>query len=172
MIFISYIPFQYIEGKIPSYNSTSKEERVVLTLTNSISKEIIYTNSSFELANLNKNETNEASSEITAPEHWPIWLQHVTCISHLMLAFNSSVNFFIYYMKRKTLNTGMNLVSTANVLLAFARIRWLVIRDIYLDILFFPWYCRPNHDRVACGWNHQNEHNDDKWSVMSKKISN
>ena len=116
----SYIPFQYIEGKIPSYNSTSKDERVVLTLTNSISKEIIYTNSSFELANLNKNETNEASSEITAPEHWPIWLQHVTCISHLMLAFNSSVNFFIYYMKRKTLNIGMNLVSTANVHLAFA----------------------------------------------------
>ena len=131
MIFISYIPFQYIEGKIPSYNSTSKEERVVLTMTNSISKEIIYTNSSFELANLNKNETNEASSEIMAPEHWPIWLQHVTCISHLMLAFNSSVNFFIYYMKRKTLNTGMNLGSTANVLLAFN------CKNVYIILIIF-----------------------------------
>ena len=127
LLFISYIPFQYIEGKIPSYNSTTKEESVVLTITNSISKEIIYTNSSFELANINKNETNEASSEIVAPEHWPIWLQHVTCISHLMLAFNSSVNFFIYYMKRKTLKTGMNLVSTANVLLAFARMTYLIL---------------------------------------------
>ena len=128
MIFISYIPFQYIEGKIPSYNSTSKDERVVLTMTNSISKEIIYTNSSFELANLNKNETNEASSEIMAPEHWPIWLQQVTCISHLMLAFNSSVNFFIYYMKRQTLNIGMNLVSTANVLLAL---------NVYIILIIF-----------------------------------
>ena len=129
MIFISYIPFQYIEGKIPSYNSTSQEERVVLTMTNSISKEIIYTNSSFELANLNKNETNEASSEIMAPEHWPIWLQQVTCISHLMLAFNSSVNFFIYYMKRKTLNTGMNLGSTANVLLN--------CKNVYIILIIF-----------------------------------
>ena len=163
LLFISYIPFQYIEGKIPSYNSTTKEESVVLTITNSISKEIIYTNSSFELANINKNETNEASSEIVAPEHWPIWLQHVTCISHLMLAFNSSVNFFIYYMKRKTLKTGMNLVSNANVLLAL---------NVYIILTFFPWYCRPNHDRVACRWNDQNEHNDDKWSVMSKKIIN
>ena len=128
MIFISYIPFQYIEGKIPSYNSTSKDERVVLTMTNSISKEIIYTNSSFELANLNKNETNEASSEIMAPEHWPIWLQQVTCISPLMLAFNSSVNFFIYYMKRQTLNIGMNLVSTANVLLAL---------NVYIILIIF-----------------------------------
>ena len=137
MIFISFIPFQYIEGKIPSYNSTSQEERVVLTMTNSISKEIIYTNSSFELANLNKNETNEASSEMMAPEHWPIWLQHVTCISHLMLAFNSSVNFFIYYMKRKTLNTGMNLGSTANVLLAL--FGWNC-KNVYIILTFFPWY--------------------------------
>ena len=157
LLFISYIPFQYIEGKIPSYNSTSQEERVVLTMTNSISKEIIYTNSSFELANLNKNETNEASSEIMAPEHWPIWLQQVTCISHLMLAFNSSVNFFIYYMKRQTLNIGMNLVSTANVLLAFWGWPiwfWQIVDRIHNSYYFFPWYCRPNHDRVACGWNH------------------
>ena len=98
-------------------------------MTNSISKDIIYTNSSFELANLNKNDTNEASSEIMAPEHWPIWLQHVTCISHLMLAFNSSVNFFIYYMKRKTLNIGMSLVSSANVLSAFARMTYLILTN-------------------------------------------
>ena len=108
---IYYIyPFQYIEGKIPAYNSTAKVESIVLTVTNSISKDIIYTNSSLELANLNKNDTNEESSEIVY-DHWPIWLQQVTCISHLMLAFNSSVNFFIYYMKRKTLSTGMKLLS-------------------------------------------------------------
>ena len=139
---IYYIyPFQYIEGKIPAYNSTTKVESIVLTVKNSISKEIIYTNSSIELANLNKNDTNEASSEIVY-DHWPIWLQQVTCISHLMLAFNSSVNFFIYYMKRKTLSTGMKLLSRIIVYGQNVQIFFIIIS---------PSYCRSAHDRVKLG---------------------
>ena len=39
-------------------------------------------------------------------ESWPIWVKQVTCLSHLALAFNSSTNFFIYYIKRRSLLAG------------------------------------------------------------------
>ena len=34
---------------------------------------------------------------------WPLWVDQVTCFSHLALAFNSSVNYYIYYFKRRSL---------------------------------------------------------------------
>ena len=30
---------------------------------------------------------------------WPPWLNYVTCISHLLTTLNSSVNFYIYFLK-------------------------------------------------------------------------
>jgi len=32
---------------------------------------------------------------------WPGWLNYITCISHLLTTFNSSVNFYIYSFKHK-----------------------------------------------------------------------
>ena len=52
---------------------------------------------------LKSNSTTEVKS---ADEYWPAWVQFVTCISHLLLAFNCSVNFFIYYIKRRALCSG------------------------------------------------------------------
>ena len=34
-------------------------------------------------------------------EDWPEWVQTVSCLSHLLTTFNSSVNFFIYFIKYK-----------------------------------------------------------------------
>ena len=68
-----------------------------------------FSNKSAELYNstvttmLNSNSTTEVKS---ADEYWPAWVQFVTCISHLLLAFNCSVNFFIYYIKRRALCSG------------------------------------------------------------------
>ena len=59
----------------------------------------------------NKNISIAVSDQSSEPEldYWPNWVQRVMCISHLCLAFNSSVNFYIYYVKRKALNSGIYL---------------------------------------------------------------
>jgi len=49
-------------------------------------------------------ETDDSSKE---KDWWPLWVDQVTCLSHLALAFNSSVNYYIYYFKRRSLNAGI-----------------------------------------------------------------
>ena len=80
---------------------------VVFTSMNITSKEIISTNSSFSIPT---SSTNMTSDLLQQPEleYWPAWIEKITCISHLSIAFNSSVNFFIYYMKRKALYSSRN----------------------------------------------------------------
>ena len=34
-------------------------------------------------------------------EDWPDWVHTLSCSSHLLTTFNSSVNFFIYFIKYK-----------------------------------------------------------------------
>ena len=41
------------------------------------------------------------ASEDDTEEYWPGWVENVTHISHFLLAFNCSVNFYIYFFKRR-----------------------------------------------------------------------
>ena len=73
---------------------------------NMTSKEIISSNSSFiEALTPIRNTTSSLVEDEDVPEeYWPNWIRRVMCISHLCLAFSSSVNFYIYYAKRKALS--------------------------------------------------------------------
>ena len=76
---------------------------------NITSNEIISSNSSYvKLASPITTSTVNSMEEEGARmlEYWPYWIRQVMCISHLCLAFNSSVNFYIYFIKRKALNSG------------------------------------------------------------------
>ena len=76
---------------------------------NITSNEIITSNSSYvKITNPIAMSTVESIEDVEEPgqDYWPNWIRQVICISHLCLAFNSSVNFFIYYIKRKTLTSG------------------------------------------------------------------
>ena len=76
---------------------------------NTTSNEIIASNSSYmEIISTTTMSTVESIQEegASGQDYWPNWIRRVLCISHLCLAFNSSVNFYIYYIKRKTLNSG------------------------------------------------------------------
>ena len=76
---------------------------------NMVDIEIIWSNSSMvTVPNENSSIPESDLDESDEPElgYWPNWVQRVMCISHLCLAFNSSVNFYIYYVKRKALNSG------------------------------------------------------------------
>ena len=76
---------------------------------NTTSNEIIASNSSYvkisspTIISIVESIQGEGAS---GQDYWPNWIRRVMCISHLCLAFNSSVNFYIYYIKRKTLNSG------------------------------------------------------------------
>lgn len=76
---------------------------------NLTTNEIISSNSSF-VQNENTVTTSTVSSVKEEPEqdYWPNWVRQCMCISHLCLAFNSSVNFYIYYIKRKALNPSQS----------------------------------------------------------------
>ena len=46
------------------------------------------------------------------PNKWPGWVTYVACLSHLLIIINSSVNFFIYFIKyqqRKSSARGSSL---------------------------------------------------------------
>ena len=112
---------QIIEGNMPKYNYTN-DSLMRITIKNVTSGSLIfsngtsdfYTKATFSASNdslnriiehLNSNTTDSDGQEA----HWPSWIEPVMCISHLCLAFNCSVNFFIYYFKRrgfKLLNRG------------------------------------------------------------------
>ena len=76
---------------------------------NLTTNEIIASNSSF-VKNENTLTTTIVNSVEKEPEqdYWPNWVRQCMCISHLCLAFNSSVNFYIYYIKRKALNPSQS----------------------------------------------------------------
>ena len=54
----------------------------------------------------NSNSTMSSMNSSSVATYWPPWVEAVTCISHLLITLNSSVNFFIYRIKRKALNPG------------------------------------------------------------------
>ena len=89
---------------MPTYSGQKEERTIVITSINATSGKIISTNSSFD-ASIYNNPSDELP-EIEY-EHWPHWIQQVTCVSHLTIAINSSVNFFIYHIKRKALHIGI-----------------------------------------------------------------
>ena len=60
-------------------------------------------NQSVKLYNSTTLLNNNTAEVNSVDEYWPTWVQYVTRISHLLLAFNCSVNFFIYYIKRRAL---------------------------------------------------------------------
>ena len=99
------LSFQHIQGKMPKHSSEKENLPVptVVTTVNVTSGETIYSNSSHVMY-LNSNSTSNVPED--EYEYWPHWVQQVTCVSHLAIAFNSSVNFFIYYIKRRSLNSG------------------------------------------------------------------
>ena len=78
----------------------------VLTLINAANDTLIYSNSSIDLNEYNNRTNEQQFSEDEELNNWPPWVQKVTNVSHLLLALNSSVNFYIYFMKRQALNSG------------------------------------------------------------------
>jgi len=51
-------------------------------------------------------------------DDWPDWVQLISCLSHLLTTFNSSVNFFIYlikYKQRKHNNQSVTSVDMENI---------------------------------------------------------
>ena len=53
---------------------------------------------------------NQICSKV--PKKWPGWVTYVACLSHLLIIINSSVNFFIYFIKyqqRKSSARGSSL---------------------------------------------------------------
>ena len=92
---------------MPSFNNTKENDNIILTLVNPRNEQLIYTNSSYEIQ-AHENVTAEDDAPPVEYEHWPNWVQKITCVSHLSLAFNASVNFFIYYIKRRALRSGMD----------------------------------------------------------------
>ena len=58
-------------------------------------------------SNLTPEELNKGKNTADdKKDWWPPWVDQVTCLSHLALAFNSSVNYYIYYFKRQSLRRG------------------------------------------------------------------
>ena len=98
---------------MPNREDKKEEDTLVSRTVNLTNKEIISNNNSFHMSS----DTTRTSSE-SELEYWPTWVHKVTCISHLSIAVNSSVNFFIYYIKRKALNRG-KCIFYANVLVEF-----------------------------------------------------
>ena len=89
---------------MPTFGGEKEDKTTIMTLVNATSGTIISTNSTFE--ELVDNNSSDDPPEVEY-EHWPNWVQQVTCVSHLTLAFNSSVNFFIYLIKRRALHLGI-----------------------------------------------------------------
>ena len=91
---------------MPSPNSDRKEANsIVVTefgLTRNGTYTILSTNSSL-FASFESTDNVGVDTEL---EYWPNWVHKVTCVSHLSLALNSSVNFFIYYFKRQARDRG------------------------------------------------------------------
>ena len=43
---------------------------------------------------------------------WPIWVEIVTKISHVMVVFNSSVNYFVYWLKDRLMKNNLTRINT------------------------------------------------------------
>ena len=100
---------KHIQERIPVPTKEVENIANVLITMNITSNEIITSNSSYvkitspiTMSTVESIEGEKASSQ----DYWPNWIRRVMCISHLCLAFNSSVNFYIYFIKRKTMNSG------------------------------------------------------------------
>ena len=98
--------FQHLTGKIQTYKNIKGDENTVLTLINFANDTLIYSNSSIDLNEYNNRTNEQHFSEDEELNNWPPWVKKVTNVSHLLLALNSSVNFYIYFMKRQALNSG------------------------------------------------------------------
>ena len=100
--------FQHIQGKMPMPNNETASDSLVIVAYNLTYNKIIATNEPMPLQNTSISTTKEPedTEESSESEYWPTWVQQVTCISHLSIALNSSVNFWIYYIKRRALNPG------------------------------------------------------------------
>ena len=81
----------------------------VITFVNVTTDQIISTNSSLVPESLAGDKAD--TETVIDPEYWPNWVQRVMCVSHLCLTFNSSVNFYTYYIKRSALNSGILLIA-------------------------------------------------------------
>ena len=98
--------FQHLTGKIQTYKNIKGDDNTVLTLINAANDTLIYSNSSIDLNEYNNRTNGQQFSDDEELDNWPPWVQKVTNVSHLLLALNSSVNFYIYFMKRQALNSG------------------------------------------------------------------
>ena len=43
---------------------------------------------------------------------WPIWVETVSKISHVMVVFNSSVNYFVYWLKDRLMKNNPTRINT------------------------------------------------------------
>ena len=91
---------QHIRGKMPSYEGDNKthfdqtDDNGTYFATNA--------STSFTVS-LNENSTESQNNSVPDESvYWPAWVEAITCVSHLLLAFNCSVNFFIYYFKHRS----------------------------------------------------------------------
>ena len=93
---------------MPMPNNGTESDSLVIVTYNLTYNKIIATNEPTSLQNssVSTTEEPEETEESLESEYWPAWVQQVTCISHLSIALNSSVNFWIYYLKRRALNPG------------------------------------------------------------------
>ena len=112
-------PLKHIQGRIPIPTKEVENIDNVGISMNITSNEIIASNSSYvkitspiAMLTVESREGEEAPGQ----DYWPNWIRQVICISHLCLAFNSSVNFYIYYIKRKTLNSGNTTILSMSVI--------------------------------------------------------
>jgi len=115
--FVKWIPnihemIMHIQGRIPVPTKEIEIVANVVISMNVTSNEIIASNSSYvKVTSPITTSTVYSIGEEGSPgqDYWPNWIRRVMCISHLCLAFNSSVNFYIYFIKRKALNSGSRL---------------------------------------------------------------
>ena len=107
------IILQHIKQKVPTHIFERQNNTRIVTSFNLTSNQLISTNDSFLLRDENESQKliEGEEDESSESDYWPTWVKNVTCISHLSITVNSSVNFFIYYIKRKALNSGKKHVS-------------------------------------------------------------
>ena len=103
---LNFTSFQHIQNKVPTTSFEKQNSTKIVTSFNLTSHELISTNDSYLLKANEAQQLKENGAESTGSDYWPTWVKNVTCISHLSITVNSSVNFFIYYIKRKALNSG------------------------------------------------------------------
>ena len=107
--------FQHIQGTMPDFAYSTESRQNLIMITSLSSGTIMFSNVtpnavaellSYEdllgtlESTISPNTTNEA--DLNKEENqFPFWIEPVMAISHLALAINCSVNFAIYYLKRR-----------------------------------------------------------------------